>query len=163
MGYDADVEIIKPDMYEEVDSESEDTNVPDKKWRSIDEELAARMKQLGREELPVLRSHAERGRKRRSVEMDDDLLHVVPMSPEFDIQELVDESELPSPAKRRRKRSKRPHASRQRHRGPTGGWTDSSEKTDGNRCASQDRSTSSTISGQATPRKGEDDEMMDMT
>lgn len=164
MGYDADVEVIKPDNYEEAESDFEDASTPQEDWTSVDEELAARMTQLGRERLMPFSQSTGRGRKRRSVEIEDDEnLLWVPLSPEVEEQQTIDVSNHPSPAKRRRKRSKRPHSAQEAVRSNGEMWTDSSNKAGPKRRVQQDASNSSTPSEQAAATNGEDDDTMDVT
>lgn len=166
MGYDADIETIKPDKYEDVESESEGMVTPDKNWESIDEELAARMRQLGKNQLSPVRSSSNRGRKRMSIEMaDGDTLLGGPCSPDIEIHEVVDNT-APSPAKRRRKKSRHRSAAQYTLQGQNEVWTDSSGRGEGNGRGKgvTATSTSSATSEQARPKNDEDDddEMMDV-
>lgn len=105
MGYDADVEALQPDNYEEAESETEDAELPRRKFHSIDEELAARMKHLGRDDSGTSTPQTPvkpRGRKRRS-------LHEEVMqtrkggSSDLEVIEIFDKSN-PSPPRKRPKR-----------------------------------------------------------
>lgn len=110
MGYDADIEALHPDAYEELDSDVETTITPKKRFQSIDEELAARMKHLGSENSGTntpITPNSMRGRKRRS--LHDDLAS--PGKNERSDLEIVEVStpangHAKSPPKKRRKRSK---------------------------------------------------------
>ena len=112
MGYDADVEALQPDQYEEAESEPEDTGTPRKKFPSIDEDLAARMKHLGNsasEAHNPTGPDSTRGRKRRLVQQDDNSDELGPghaATSELEVMEVLDRSARSPPAKRRRKRSR---------------------------------------------------------
>ncbi|KAJ9655933.1 hypothetical protein H2198_005281 [Neophaeococcomyces mojaviensis] len=112
MGYDADVEALQPDQYEEADSEPEETSTPKKKFPSIDEELSARMKHLGKNTSGTnspYDGNSMRGRKRRIVHQNsnsDQLGHGHAPTSELEVMEILDRSAISPPAKRRRKRSR---------------------------------------------------------
>lgn len=109
MGYDADIEALHPDAYEEPESEVETASTPKRKFHSIDDELAARMKHLGSERSGTnspMTPLSMRGRKRRS--LHDDLAPVGSNEPsDLEVMEVptVDCS-AKSPPKKRRRRSK---------------------------------------------------------
>jgi len=70
MAYDADVEAVYPDVYEEPESDTGSVPTPHQKLQNIDEELAARMKHLGHERSGTDSPQASattRGQKRRSL------------------------------------------------------------------------------------------------
>jgi len=70
MAYDADVEALYPDIYEEPESDTGSAATPHRKLQNIDEELAARMKHLGHERSGTSSPQASattRGQKRRSL------------------------------------------------------------------------------------------------
>ena len=107
MGYDADVEALHPDVYEEPDSDDESTATPKRKFHTIDEELAARMKQLGHERSGTnspQTSTTTRGRKRRSLHEEVLQTRKGRMS-DLEVVEIVERSN-PSPPNKRRKRSR---------------------------------------------------------
>lgn len=109
MGYDADVEAIHPDAYEEPESEAEISRTPKRKFHSIDDELAARMKHLGSEKSGTnspMTPSSIRGRKRRS--LHDDLAHAESNEPsELEVMEVpAADRSAKSPPKKRRRRSK---------------------------------------------------------
>lgn len=105
MGYEADVETVQPDTYEEPESDSEANHTPKRKFFTIDEELAARMKQLGsdRSGTPTPQSSStHRGRKRRSLheELVQSRKHY---SCDLEVTEIVGSYSSHSPARKRRK------------------------------------------------------------
>lgn len=109
MGYDADIEALHPDAYEEPESEAEVSRTPKRKFHSIDDELAARMKHLGSEKSGTnspMTPSSIRGRKRRS--LHDDFAPVESNEPsELEVMEVpVADRSAKSPPKKRRRRSK---------------------------------------------------------
>lgn len=106
-GYEADVEVIRPDNYEENESdiETRDNDTPRRKFRTEDEELAARMQQLGNDESSTDSPHtpvAMSGRKRRSLHKESSTHRSGPYS-ELEITEMMDDGQGDPPSKRRRK------------------------------------------------------------
>lgn len=107
MSYDADVEALHPDVYEEPDSDVESAATPKRKFHSIDDDLAARMKHLGHERSGTSSpqaSAAARGRKRRSLH-EEVMQSRKGKTSDLEVVELVERSN-PSPPKKRRKRSR---------------------------------------------------------
>jgi hypothetical protein len=114
MGYDADVEIVKPDQYEEPESETdgEEENAGQDS-EAMENQLAVRLRKLScdidHQEQEQQRSPVGdgRSRKRMSKEMQGDpgssQLHLS----DFEVTELIDELEHGPPAKRRQRRSLR--------------------------------------------------------
>lgn len=166
MSYDADAEVIQPTRYDDPDTESDDDSMPDEQWHNLDEELAARMCRLGQdnslEPLPSTRS--ERGRKRKSRDMADaDSNLNTPQSPDLEVHEMVETADGPSPAKRSRRRSRRPNVAQHILRAHNNTWTDSSEKAESKEQDLDYASTSpTTASRQNTPQYG-DEEAMDIS
>lgn len=109
MGYDGDVEALHPDGYEEPESESESVVTPKRKFHSIDDELAARMKHLGSDRSgtnsPMVTPYSMRGRKRRS--LHEDLHSMASNEPsELEVLEVPAMDDVAkSPPKKRRRRS----------------------------------------------------------
>lgn len=108
MGYEADIEALHPDTYEEPDSDVEQSFTPRKKFYSIDEELAARMKTLGSERSGTNSPQTPyfgRGRKRRS--MHEEMYHPrLGRSSDLEITEVLERPRSnTSPPRKRRKRS----------------------------------------------------------
>lgn len=117
IGYDADIEALHPDTYEEPDSEAEPLNSPKRKFHSVDDELASRMKHLGSERSGTnspLTPTSMRGRKRRSLHEDLATLGKEEQS-DLEVMEVpaVADRSAKSPPQKRRKRS-RPSSSRHR-------------------------------------------------
>lgn len=169
MSYDADAEVIRPTRYEDPDTDSDDASMPDEQWHNLDEELAARMCRLGQDRSlePLPSSMSERGRKRKSRDIADvDSILNTPRSPDLEVHELVDTADGPSPAKRSRRRSRRPNAAQHIMRSHNHAWTDSSERAEKSECKEQDSSYASTspttASGHQTPQY-EDEEAMDIS
>ena len=116
MGYDADNEALRPDGYEEVDSDIEQSHTPKRKFFSVDEELAARMKHLGSERSGTdspLTPSTTRGRKRRS--LHEEILHSkLGRSSDLEVTEVLERARSnPSPPKKRLRRSMRRSSSSQ--------------------------------------------------
>lgn len=123
MGYDGDIEALHPDGYEEPESETEAVVTPKRKFHSIDDELAARMKHLGSDRSGTnspMTPGSMRGIKRRVLHED-----FPPMgsneNSEFEVMEVpaADHAAKSPPKKRRRKSrsgtsSQRSDASRSR-------------------------------------------------
>lgn len=109
MGYDADIEALHPDTYEEPDSDVEQSDTPRrKKFFSIDEELAARMKNLGSERSGTnspQTPYIGRGRKRRS--LHEEVYHTrLGHSSDLEITEVLERPRShTSPPRKRRRRS----------------------------------------------------------
>ena len=111
MAYDADVETLQPDVYEEPESDTESTTTPKKKFHTIDEELAAKMKHLGHEGSETntpLASANHRGRKRRSLH-EEVIQSRGGRTSDLEVVELLEASNA-SPPKKKLKRS-RPNSS----------------------------------------------------
>ncbi|EXJ95750.1 hypothetical protein A1O1_00874 [Capronia coronata CBS 617.96] len=148
MGYDGDVEVLHPDQYEEPESEFERDSgngnallkVKVKVWPDTDDELAGRLRRLSCEPHGPRspgRDDSDRGRKRRSKEMDVDSDHHSPLGKRtvIEVSELVDAKTNQPPLKRRRKRiiinkASIGHRLMKRQVQVLGAWSDSSDKTD---------------------------------
>jgi len=112
MGYDADVEIVKPDQYEEPESETDgEQDNTDQDSEAMENQLAVKLRKLScdidhqEQQCPPIGDG--RSRKRMSKEMQGDpgssQLHLS----DFEVTELIDELEHGPPAKRRQRRSLR--------------------------------------------------------
>ena len=107
MAFDADVEALYPDIYEEPESDTGSAATPHRKLQNIDEELAARMKHLGHERSGTSSPQASattRGQKRRSlheevIQSGSGKVHGV------EVVEIVERSNV-SPPKKRIKRNR---------------------------------------------------------
>ncbi|KAK5937485.1 hypothetical protein PMZ80_010103 [Knufia obscura] len=107
MGYDADVEALHPDIYEEPESDTESIATPKRKFHTIDEELAARMKHLGHERSGTnspQKATSARGRKRRILH-EEVVQSRRGRTSDLEVVELVERSNT-SPPKKRMKRSR---------------------------------------------------------
>lgn len=142
MGYDGDVEVLRPDNCEEVESDFEDAQ-PQRRleWPDPEEELARKLTGL-RCDPPSPNSSkldpADRGTKRESVAMDyEDARprsrpHVT--KSELEVSELLEGQGEQPPQKRRKKRSSQQiMAHRLIRRQGQGTWSDTTdtERTDG--------------------------------
>lgn len=107
-GYEADVEVIRPDYYEENESDIDAgaSETPKRRFRDEDEELAARMQQLGNDESSTDSPHTPvtmSGRKRRSLHKESST-HRSGRYSAIEITEMVDDdAQEDPPFKRRRK------------------------------------------------------------
>lgn len=109
MGYDADVETLQPDAYEEPASDNEIIATPKRKFLTIDEDLALRMKHLGSDRSGTNSPIAEvtpRGRKRRSAH-DDTRNANDRYAPDLEVTEIPHNTSYSnaSPPRKRRKRT----------------------------------------------------------
>lgn len=102
MGYDADVEAVHPDGYEEPESDTESAATPKRKLHPIDDELAARMKHLGHERSGTnspQTSTNSRGRKRRSLH-EEVMQSRRGRASDLEVVELVERSNVSPPKKK---------------------------------------------------------------
>jgi hypothetical protein len=135
MGYDGDVEILRPDQYEDAESDFEDHNPRKRLWPDTDDELAGRLRRLSCDpsllDLQQPEDSARVGAKRQSKEMDVDDRASGPRRTEIEVSELVDGQAEQRPVKRRKRRgSKSNMAHRMGKKQPSKAWSDSSEKTE---------------------------------
>lgn len=134
IGYDADAEVLRPDQYEEIDSDFEDDKTLPNRWPSTDEELARKLGLLACDPEPTESSHPdenEAGRKRRSKEMENETPPTREAHADFEVTEMVDGQAEQRPTKKRRKRpSQHGIAYRLGRKHVNGIWSDSSDRTD---------------------------------
>lgn len=133
MGYDADVEVLQPDQYEDLESDFEDDHALRKLWPDTEDELASRLRRLSCEREPknARREDIGRGRKRLSKEMDDEEEKPTAGCTEIEVSEIVDGQAAPPPTKRIKKRSgKTPLGHRVVKKQVQQAWTDSSDRTE---------------------------------
>lgn len=136
MGYDGDSEVLRPDQYEEAESDFEDDKALKRLWPDTDDELAGKLRRLSCLRNSVSsprREDSDRGRKRRSKEMDTDDPNSRAPRTEIEISELIDGHTEQPPMKKRKKKANKPpgamaHRVLKRHSLET--WSDSSDKTD---------------------------------
>jgi len=133
MGYDGDVEVLRPDHYEEVDSDFEDDRNVRHQWHDTDEELARKLRHLvcDPEYADTSRpDDTEQSKKRRSKEMENEM-PVQDAHTDFEVSEMVDGQAEQRPAKKRRKPpSQQSMAHRLGRKHVNGTWSDSSERMD---------------------------------
>lgn len=137
MGYDGDVEILHPDQYEEPESDFEDGNKAVwKVWPDLDDELAGRLRRLSYDpQIPEpqtpSRDGSDRGRKRRSREMEGGCQSPLDRHTVIEVSEMVDaKTGQPSLKRRKKKPSKHSIAHRLMKKQAMAAWSDSSDKTD---------------------------------
>ncbi|KEF62928.1 uncharacterized protein A1O9_00902 [Exophiala aquamarina CBS 119918] len=133
MGYEGDGEVLRPDHYEEIDSDFEDDRNVRQQWPDTDEELARKLGLLVCDpehgDSPW-DDDAEHGKKRRSKEMESEMPSQGVHS-DLEISELVEGQPDHRPARKRRKRpSQQSMAHRLGRKHVNGTWSDSSERTD---------------------------------
>lgn len=147
LGYDADVETLQPDGYEEPLSDTDTPVTPRRKLLSIDEDLAARMKHLGSDRSGTNSPTVDinhRGRKRRSLH-DESATAKERYIHDFEVTELPHHPNT-SPPRKRRKRS----------------WLDSPSPKDG-RAQSQNRIRNLNSIDSQKQVAASDGDVMDMT
>jgi hypothetical protein len=134
IGYDGDIEVLRPDQYEEPDSDFEDDPALNRLWPDTDDELASRLRRLSceRESKSARRQSADRGLKRLSTEMDAEEERPSRPRTEIEVSEIVDGQAAQPPAKRRKKKAdKTPLGHRVvKKQAQAAAWTDSSELSD---------------------------------
>ena len=134
VGYDGDIEVLRPDQYEEPESDFEDDQALRRLWLDTDDELASRLRRLSCEREPktARREDLQHGRKRLSAEMDveDETSPRLPRT-EIDVCEIVDGQPAQRPTKRRKQRAeKEPLGQRVVKKQADASWTDSSDVSD---------------------------------
>ncbi|KIW61280.1 hypothetical protein PV05_01419 [Exophiala xenobiotica] len=157
MAYDGDTEVLRPDQYEEADSDFEDDRALRRLWPDTDDELAGRLRRLScdaRARTPKRQHDGSRGQKRRSKDIDFEQETPPRKRTEIEVSELVDGQTEQQPIKRRKKRTPKPSmAHRVAKKKVTGTWTDSSEKSD-DQDAGMESSNSATADVSSTPAPG---------
>jgi len=138
MGYDADVEALHPDVYEEPESDTESAATPKRKFHTIDDELASRMKHLGHERSRTNSPQTptnNRGRKRRSLH-EEVMQSRRGRTSDLEVVELVERSNA-SPPKKKMKPT-RPSTSSHRSDGPRRRPLDEADKQPTSRAGMND-------------------------
>ncbi|KAK5057491.1 hypothetical protein LTR84_011491 [Exophiala bonariae] len=134
IGYDGDAEVLRPDEYEDVDSDFEDEKHATKVWPSTEEELARQLELLACGPEITGSSRLDEGdvnKKRRSKEMEHESLSANGGHADFEVSEMVDGQAEQRPIKKRRKRaSQYGIAYRLGRKHVNGTWSDSSDRTD---------------------------------
>ena len=157
-GYDADIEVLRPDQYEEPETESDDDKPNARLIPDLDEEITRRMRQLGWRQ-PSARLQTI-GHGQGSETLDSSPLNRYGKRPEFDVAELFDPQNQAHPAKRRKKRGSRSSIS-QRFMKSKPPVSDSSERTEGKQTPLVDTSTGSTGASEAQMDVGNDEMILD--
>ena len=134
IGYDGDVEVLRPDQYEEPESEFEDDQALKRLWPDTDEELASRLRRLSceRQSRNAPRDVPQRGQKRRSTEMEADEESPSLFLTEIEVSEVVEAQQPAQPLTKRRKKTgdKAPLGRQGVKKPPHETWTDSSDNTE---------------------------------
>lgn len=156
-GYDGDVEIVRPDQYEEPETESDDDKPTVGLIQSIDEEITRGMRQLGwRQPVASLQTDGHQG-DQQSEALPSSPLNRYGKRTEFDVTELAEQSQA-HPAKRRKNRGSRSSIAHRLMRANPKLATDSSDRTEEKRTTVVDTSTGSTGASEA-PVAPSNDEM----
>lgn len=133
IGYDGDAEVLRPDEYEEIESDFEDEKEAQNAWPSTEEELARQLGLLACGPEISGSSRPDEGdlnKKRRSKEMDNESPSAHSGHADFEVSEMVDGQAEQGPIKKRRKRAKYGIAYRLGRKHVNGTWSDSSDRTD---------------------------------
>jgi len=159
MGYDGDVEVLRPDQYEDAESDLEDTTPRRRLWPDTDDELAGKLRRLSCDPSVLhaqqLEDRSKLGAKRQSKEMDVDDRGSGSRRTEIEVSELVDEQAEQRPIKRRKRRVSQSHMVHGvGNKQPSRAWSDSSEKTE-----DQEVTIDSSLSSTPAPVDGDDDAM----
>ena len=170
MGYDADIETLRPNEYEDAESDVEENvdemvNSGPKSllWPDIDGELAGKMRQLSwRQTKSTSRPKSEhnRGLKSKDGHSLPTHLNQYGKRPDLDIAEVMEGQESLPPTKRRRKRSARSSPTKQNMRSKLGLLGYPSDQTESNRTSVLMETTEST--GVSEDGNGAQDEAMEV-
>lgn len=159
MGYDGDVEVLRPDQYEDAESDFEGDNARRHPWPDTDDELAGKLRRLSCDPHALQSQHSEdstrAGLKRQCKEMEVD--EPGRRRTEIEVSELVEEQPPQRPIKRRKGKVSKPQRVKQLvKRALSGTWSDSSEQTEDGE-ASVDKSPSGTPDVPSTPAAADRD------
>ncbi|ETN41410.1 uncharacterized protein HMPREF1541_03345 [Cyphellophora europaea CBS 101466] len=164
IGYDGDVEVIRPEQYEEPSSESDDDKPAPHLIPDVDEEITRGMRQLGwRQSSSKLQTNGLGGPQGHN----SDGLQSSPLNQhgkrgEVDVADFGDVQSRAPPAKRRKKRGSQSSIAHRLMRGkPHQQQTDSSDKTEGQRTPLVDTSTGSTGFSEGPPEACNDEMVLD--
>lgn len=157
-GYDADIEVLRPDQYEEPETDSESDRPTTRLIPDLDEEITRGIRQLGWRQ-PSARLQTM-GLGNHSETLDSSPLNRYGKRQEFDVAELFDGHNQSHPAKRRKKRGSRSSIAHRfmKSKPPV---SDSSERTEGKQTPLVDTSTGSTGASEAQPNIGNDEMILD--
>ncbi|KAJ9499544.1 hypothetical protein H2202_005127 [Exophiala xenobiotica] len=157
MAYDGDTEVLRPDQYEEAESDFGDDRALRRLWPDTDDELAGRLRRLScdaRTRSPRRQYDGTHGQKRRSKDIDFEQETPPRKRTEIEVSELVDGRTEQRPIKRRKKQTPKPSmAHRVAKKQVTGTWTDTSEKSD-DQDAGMESSNSAAADVSSTPALG---------
>lgn len=142
-GYDGDVEVIRPDQYEEPDTESDDEKSPCRTIPDIDEEITRGMRRLGWQQSASRLQTSGHSLGQRS-DVESSPLNRFGKRTEFNVSEPADAHSQARPAKRRKQRGSRSSIGQRFRRGKPNLATDSSDRTEGKQTPLLDTSTGST-------------------
>jgi hypothetical protein len=142
-GYDGDVEVVRPDQYEEPETESEDEKPANHLIPDIDEEITRGMRQLGWRQ-PSIRLQTTGNSTEHNSGLDSSPLNRYGKRAEFAASELLDGQSHAHPAKRRKRRQSRTNIAQRFMKSKPSIVTDSSDRTEGKQTPLADTSTSST-------------------
>lgn len=164
-GYDADVEVVRPDQYEEPESDfDEDNKRPQARCiTAIDEEITRGMRALGwrqsdrRSSEPTRSSEVMHGMTSSPISVNS-----YGKRPERDMMDIGNAADTQAPsAKRRKKRESRSTpAARQRSSRPQR-YSDSSDRTEGRKTPALDNSTESTATSEMQVVGSHDEMILD--
>lgn len=160
LGYDADVEVVLPDQYEEPESDFEDTR-PSKAITAIDEEITRGMRQLGwRHDRAALATGPV---TEHFSDLESSAINQYGKRTEFHVStpsRTDGRRTLVPPAKRRKRRETHLNVAQQIIKSISAPQTDSSDRTEGKRTpfAESSTSTGSTMASEE-PQVGSNDEM----
>jgi hypothetical protein len=160
-GYDADVEIIRPDQYEEPETESDDDRSTARLIPDLDEEITRGMRQLGWRQPSVRLQTSGHSAEHHSEALDSSPLNRYGKRAEFDVAELVDGQSQVHPAKRRKKRGSRSNIAQRFAKSKPHLASDSSNRTEGKQTPLVDTSTGSTGASEAQNGVGNDEMVLD--
>jgi hypothetical protein len=161
-GYDGDVEIVRPDQYEEPETDSEEDKddchlIPD-----IDEEITRGMRQLGWRQAPARLQMSGLPAQQDPDAVDSSPLNRYGKRAEFDVAEVMNGQGPAPPAKRRKKRGSRSNiAQRFVKAKPHMMVSDSSDRTEGKQPPLLDTSTGSTGASDLPPVLDGDEMVLD--
>lgn len=159
-GYDGDVEVIRPDQYEEPETESDEDKPPCRTIPDVDEEITRGMRRLGWQQCaPRLHTSGQVQEQRSDVESSP--LNRYGKRTEFNVSELADAHDQARPAKRRKHRGSRSSIGQRFMRNKPQLASDSSERTEGKQTPLLDTSTGSTGVSEAPIIPSNDEMILD--
>ena len=162
VGYDADVEVLRPDQYEEPDSDLEQDTKPIKCIATIDEEITRGMRHLGwRQSLPAaltmpITEHFS--------DLESSPINQYGKRTEFHASPLrrsEGRSSFASPAKRRKKRDSNINMAQPLMKSNAQACTDSSDRTEEKRTPSAESFTGSTAASEIIQPVSDDEMQLD--